>query len=185
MNSVLEWVGLVEGKRNVRDIQLGILANIKRLLKPGGYLYVGINNRFGINMFTGELDHSGMRFTSLMPRWLANFYIRKLKKDVYRTEEYQHEYRTYTYSPRGYRKLLTEAGFLKNDLFWVYPNHDNPMSFAPIYEKRMIDFYFKRIVPPNILKWFAKQIFHILIQCGFMGIFSPHLLIYAQKETDE
>ena len=181
MNSVLEWVGLAESKKNVGNIQMQVLSKIMRMLKPGGYLYMGVDNRIGYNTFMGNLDHSGMKFTNLMPRWLANFYIRTLKKNSYRTKEGQKSYRTYTYSPSKYRKILLEAGFSKIDIFWVQPSHNNPMSFSPINENRMIDFYFKQIVSPNLLKWFAKQILRIFILCGFMRLFSPHLLIYAQK----
>lgn len=181
MNGVLEWVGLANAEKKVRDIQLEVLSNARQLLKPGGYLYIGIENRIGFSMFLGEIDHSGKWFTSLMPRWLANYFVRNFKKNSYRTDEGQNDYRTFTYSPPGYQKLLKEAGFSNIKFYWVQPSYNNPMSFAPINDSRKIDFYYKQIIPQNLIKWLAKQVFRLLIRCGFMNLFSSHLLIYAQK----
>jgi len=182
MNGVLEWVGLMEKDIAVRELQLNVLKDIFQILKPGGFLYIGIENRIGYSMFLGEYDHSGMKFTSLMPRGLANYYVRNFKKNVYRTDTSPNEYRTYTYSPSGYKKLLHDAGYSQVRLYWVETGYNNPIAFAPINESRKIDYYYKQIIPRNFTKKIAKIILRALIQCGFMKIFSPQLLIYAQKE---
>ena len=70
-NGVLEWAGLNRAG-NVRAIQLEFLKEANRVLKDDGLLYVGIENRFARLYFKGKLkDHSGLNYTSLAPRWIA------------------------------------------------------------------------------------------------------------------
>src|SRR4030065_2206102 len=59
-NGVLEWLGLSDYSRNPRQVQQEFLKEARRVLKPGGCLYVGTENRFGISFFAGARDHSGL-----------------------------------------------------------------------------------------------------------------------------
>ena len=72
MNGVLEWIGIASTYDTPPNLQKKVLRKVFDSLKPGGTLYIGIENRFGYNYFLGGRDHSDIPFTSLMPRWLAN-----------------------------------------------------------------------------------------------------------------
>ncbi|MGD8397117.1 MAG: methyltransferase domain-containing protein, partial [Candidatus Eiseniibacteriota bacterium] len=101
LNGVLEWLG--HGvPEPTRDVQLRGLERIRQLLRPGGHLVVAIENRIGLSSFRGRVDHSYLRYTSLMPRWLADRVTRARRG---------HPYDTYTYSHAGYRRLFRQAGF--------------------------------------------------------------------------
>src|ERR1017187_5388812 len=52
MNGVLEWVA-EERAGDPGEVQESALRNAFRLLRPGGYLYVGIENRFSPGYFIG------------------------------------------------------------------------------------------------------------------------------------
>src|SRR5687768_4395026 len=84
------------GQRNPRRTQLRFLRELRRVLKPAGQLFVAIENRWGYEYFTGRPDHhSGLRYGSLLPRFLANAYSIASSR--------RHPYRTYTYSYWGAR----------------------------------------------------------------------------------
>ena len=73
-NLVLEWCASRSG-RDPEEFQKGMLAELRRVLRPGGILYVATKNRFGAPYVLGGPDEhwGGLRWGSLMPRRLAAF----------------------------------------------------------------------------------------------------------------
>jgi len=161
MNGVLEWVGVTNRFKHARDAQLESIRICKRLLKKGGYLYIGIENRYALS-YLHALDHSGIRFTSYMPRFVADIYsyIRKGKK-----------YDTYTYSKQGYQKLLKQAGFPKSTFYLVYPGYNNPRILIPYRDMRTFSYVIQKLMPSTSLRRrIMKRIFS----------FSPLLSLYRK-----
>ena len=123
MNGVLEWVGLTKKFSDPREAQIESLRICKKLLKPGGHLYIGIENRIAL-VYLKAKDHGGLRYTSYMPRKIANWYS-KIRGN-------KHGYRTYTYSKNGYEKLIHEAGFANPAQFYLlYPGYNLPRIIIP------------------------------------------------------
>ena len=78
---------------------------------------MGIENRIGYNNFLGAVDHSGLPYTSLMPRRLASMVLQHSKRNHHRMQlNSKREYRTYSYSELGYRKILGKSGFPRTSL---------------------------------------------------------------------
>ncbi len=132
MIGALEWVGEWMTEMGPHQAQIAVLENVRGKLKVGGALLIGIENRFGYTSFRGRRDHSGLPYTSLMPRWLASLVV-KLAPSDYRTPGSAREgYRTYTYGPGGYRKLLEEAGFSKVSFYMPHPGYAYPVQVFPL-----------------------------------------------------
>lgn len=130
-NGVLEWAGVgKEGK--VEAIQLDVLKEICRILKDDGIIYIGIENRFGHQYIRGGLDHSGKRYTSLVPRWLANIVCRNVSNEMFSYTSKNGAYRTYTYTASGYRSMLMKAGFSDVRICCVEPSYDIPRYAVPL-----------------------------------------------------
>ena len=149
MNGLLEWIGMTDRYSNPREAQLKALQICRTLLKPRGYLYIGIENRFAFSYLRG-IDHSGLRYTSYMPRFLADWYTRLRKGE---------RYSTYTYSARGYRKLLREAGFNNMELYLVYPGYNVPRITIPYGNLRLLRYVIEVLMPAKGWKRaIAKQL---------------------------
>ena len=139
VNGVLEWAGLVDpdatAARQARDpqaLQESFLRQLHTLLRPGGWLYVGIENRCGRMFWRGTPDHQGLRYTSLMPRVVARAYTRLRAAHSPRTFVTEQDYRTYTYTWRGYRRLFERCGFTDVRSYAVVPGYNAPMQIVPL-----------------------------------------------------
>lgn len=116
LNGVLEWVPIsVPDIADPREAQLRLLREIARVLKPDGQVYIGIENRLGYGYFLGKPDeHSKLKYATLLPRSLANRYSLAKRGELYRT---------YTYTWRGYGKLLRDAGFVSSRFYCPFPEY--------------------------------------------------------------
>jgi len=128
LNGVLEWTPTTN-KGNPRDIQVNVLKEVKRVLKKNGLLYLAIENRYAMNYLLGRKDHSGLRFISFLPRWMADLYSRIAQK---------HNYREYLYSVRGYERLLKEAGFNEIEFYTGIPIYQYPLHIVKLTNKKEI-----------------------------------------------
>jgi len=153
LNGVLEYVGSATEEVPPEEAQVRGLTEVRRVLRPTGAVYVGIENRFGYLYFLGSRDHSGLRYTSLMPRWLASAATR-MKKKV--------PYRTYTYSYRGYRRLLVRAGFRQPKVYIAVPNYRDPRFIVPADDDRAIAYLVRRYASylrKRSWRWAANVLF--------------------------
>ncbi|MGH9356428.1 MAG: methyltransferase domain-containing protein, partial [Terriglobia bacterium] len=139
LNGILEWVGEWDPEGRPRDVQLKFLSSVRRLLKDGGVAVIGIENRFSLGSILGGQDHSGIQYTSLVPRWFATRMLRRSSTAHYRTVlNAKKEYRTYTYSAPGYRKLVAEAGYGASTVYWAIPNYNEPSQLVPVEARPLI-----------------------------------------------
>jgi SAM-dependent methyltransferase len=175
MIGVLEWVGEWTRELDPREAQVAVLEQMRGKLKTGGVLLVGIENRFGYASFRGRRDHSGLPYTSLMPRWLASLAVSLAGSD-YRTPGSAREgYRTYTYGLGGYRKLFKDAGFGEIAVYWPHPSYIFPRWVFPLQNRALL----RHRVGERPWKRKAAQ---LAASLGLMPLLVPDYLILARSE---
>ncbi len=132
LNGVLEWIPCGRVTGNPRRVQREALMRIRELLRPGGVVCIGIENRWTIELLLGAKDpHADIPYVAVLPRFLANAYSR------WRT---RHPYRNYIYSVRGYRRLLASAGFQNIQVYCAIPSYNYPRFIFP-FEEDVFSFY--------------------------------------------
>lgn len=184
VNGVLEWVGEWETSGNPRSVQVRFLTKLHWLLKDEGVLVIGIENRYGYNQLRGARDHSGISYTSLMPRFLATQRLRHSRQAHHRTSlNPKREYRTYTYSERGYRKLLRESGFGSTRFCWADPGYNLPYYLIPLEGPLVREHSRQRLryadrVSPVAWRRRAKA---LLARVGLPAALVPEFAIVAEK----
>ena len=189
LNGVLEWVAFDQpvileehwGKKrtddvplhlkNPRQMQVEVLNEIRRILKPDGHLHLAIENRIGYPYFIGYPDdHMNLKYIPFLPRFFANI-ITKWKLNC--------EYRTYLYSMHGYRSLLKDAGFKNVEFYGAFPHYGQPSYIIPV---DCIKHWKKSILPiysPNISKYI--KIVAKAFPKNLLKHVSPSFIILANK----
>ncbi|MDA2936665.1 methyltransferase domain-containing protein [Acidobacteria bacterium AH-259-A15] len=193
MNGVLEWLGseteyVVEqfwgkraagkgnnfGSKSPRELQLEGLMEALRILKPGGILYLAIENRFGLPYWLGSPDdHSGLRFNSLLPRGLANLYSRLAIRQPYRA---------YTYSARALRKLLTEAGFNELEFLTAYDTYRKPSTIFAL-ENDFLRFYYENHLRTKSSRK-GRAVYCMLLRSTLARLAVQNFLVLCRKPGD-
>ena len=111
------------GRTNPRRVQRRFLQEVRRVLKPTGFAFIGIENRLSHEYFGHRPDHhSGLWFGSLLPRPVATLY------SIARSRA---PYRTYTYAHPGYRRLLSESGFAGCKFLGLTPGYSHLSEIIP------------------------------------------------------
>ena len=168
-NGVLEWVGEWDESKAPRDVQLAALRHARSRLKPDGRLLVAIENRTALELLYRRKDHNKLYGTSFLPRPVANAATRLLKAKPYRT---------YTYTHRGYRRLLAEAGFAEPEIFCPWPRYQNPENVIRFGDRASAAYLRKTIL------WKGNRAeaaaFSLLSKFGLDAAMSPAFLLVAQ-----
>jgi len=125
-NYVLEWcAGRHDG--DPRAFHQAFLAEIYRVLKPNGRLYLSTKNRYSIRYVLGDVDeHLGMRFGSALPRICQNLFRKPANLD---------HPTGYLHSWEGLEEILNTAGFHSNERILAFPD-----ARYPEYIGRFLDF---------------------------------------------
>jgi 2-polyprenyl-3-methyl-5-hydroxy-6-metoxy-1,4-benzoquinol methylase len=123
VNGVLEWIPTT-GDGKPLEVQKEFISRLSEYLRPNGTLYIGIENRYALRYFAGYPDdHTGLYFTSIMPRWLAEIYC-KLRQGK--------SYRTITWSLGEHKKYFTSLGFDCPMIYCMFPDYRFPEAVCRI-----------------------------------------------------
>jgi len=132
LDGVLPWIPWREATRPPREAQVQALRRIHEVLRPGGLLCMGIDNRWALAQLAGTKDpHVGLPYVAILPRPLASLWTR-WKTGL--------PYRSYTYSVFGYRRLLREAGFAVVQTYCAMPTHRVPHFIFPFDDRLFAHF---------------------------------------------
>ncbi|MGH9477413.1 MAG: methyltransferase domain-containing protein [Terriglobales bacterium] len=189
VNGILEWVGEWDLEGGPREAQLRFLRRLTALLKPDGVVMIGIENRIGYNIFRGEQDHSGLPYTSLLPRWAATLALRMNSSGHYRTVlNAKRQYRTYTYTARGYRRLLRHSGLPEAELFWADPGYNLPYTLIPLPARRQIKEWRLEGVQERVsrsLRVRGRRLRELAARAPLIRWFLPDFVIFARQRKSE
>lgn len=107
-----------------RKMQMALLAESCRILKPGGGLFLGAENRYYYNYFGRLRDRAtGLRGISLLPRVIANVYSLIVQR---------RPYLSHSHSERTYRKFLRRSGFVTLNEYVLSPDVRRVKNMLPI-----------------------------------------------------
>lgn len=121
MNLVLEWCAVLSSAPHVQ-VQRAYLAEIARVLRPGGFLFLSTKNRFAMRLLMGGRDEhmANKRFGSALPRAIGRLIMG------------HHRPRGYLHSFNALRRMIREAGFSVQAAYWAIPEMRWPTRLVPL-----------------------------------------------------
>jgi hypothetical protein len=157
------------------DEQRRFLKKLHASLNEEGCLYLAIENRYNIFYFLGlREEHCGIRFISLLPRFVQDRLSILLKG---------RRFRTWTHSKKELKELLYSAGFSRVEMFYAFPDYKEP-DFI-LSEKRGMDFFRynksigKKPVYKKVILRLIEEIIFRRLRCAF---FAPSFIAHAYKK---
>ena len=177
LNGVLEWLAednLLELPAS--KVQRLYLTEFLRILKPGGRILVGIENRHSGLYWAGRPeDHTALRFGAVLPRWAANLYSKRVRHKPYRT---------YTYTRRGYGRLFRIAGFEPPEFYVPWPRYRQSDFLLSEKTLRRVS----HLIAPgsgSIRRRIVRGLARLLQRLGWLIQFVPDYYIVARKPQKE
>lgn len=172
---VLEWVAWGR-PGDPQKLQQKALKRIYESLRPGGCLYLSIENRFSYKYFLGLKEpHTGLRFVSLLPYIIGNQYSRIVRHQ---------EYRELTYSPWALKKLLRVAGFNQIDFMYPIPNYQNFRYITDHSQPQISRFVLNQMRghPKFSTPYYLAGFFSVILRLH--KTLSPSFSVFAYKNYD-
>ncbi|UCE64311.1 MAG: class I SAM-dependent methyltransferase, partial [Nitrospirota bacterium] len=123
LNLVLEWCGSRPSNEKPEDLQGRLLAEMFRVLRPGGMAFIATKNRFALGYLMGGRDEhiDGMHFGSALPRRMADLILAFQNKP--KTRARLHSY-------PALHRMLRETGFEVVKSLWPIPDMRFPERYV-------------------------------------------------------
>jgi SAM-dependent methyltransferase len=172
---LLEYSGTWKGNAKPSEVLKEFLRYLHKYLTAKGEIWIGIENRLNPAYLIGRTHHGDVPFTPLMPRILANGVSYLFKSEPYKT---------WTYSQRGYRRMLRMAGFERVEFYCAFPSYQRPRFLLPSGQKKVFTSLLKN---PGIGSYrpitarIGLHVYRILDRMNLLGDFAPAFLIRAMK----
>lgn len=145
------------------------LKTIKKHLKPGGRGVLAIENRLGLKYFAGcTEDHCGVLYEGI---------------EGYRTTKGAR-----TFSRPELEKIMDEAGFLRREFYYPYPDYKLPMSiYSDAYLPKLGELRTNRnnFDRKRLLVFDEAEAFDSIIESGLFPQFSNSFLVVMEKEAPD
>lgn len=124
-NGSLEWIALGAPDTSIWEAQRGAVEKAQHILKPGGVMYIGIENAMGLKYLLGAPDdHTGIPHLTFLDETEAAALYAKLHPGE--------RLRAKTWSLSEYTALLEGAGFEALEVYACFPDYKLIRAMVPL-----------------------------------------------------
>lgn len=135
VNGVLEYIPCQHLSHPQEEMAMDFIKALTRVLKPGGQIYLAIENRYGLNYLLGGQDeHTNLRFVTVLPRRLSEIYSKLLRGLPYRE---------WTYSYKDLARLFRENVDFHQQFYAALPEYRYPKAFVSLDNPHLLHLFLK------------------------------------------
>ncbi|MHA1335587.1 MAG: methyltransferase domain-containing protein [Promethearchaeota archaeon] len=174
LEGVLEWVGLGDPSISPKECQIQALYECKRILKPNGILYCGIENKL-FPAYWFRDPHSHLPLTVILPRRLAQYYYERKTKTGFKY------YGQNILSYWGYAKMFSKV-FGSCDIKIPLPNYKYLYYISSLNSKELMKKAKKTLSIKNLRKTYKATTLAVLA-LSLLGLkyFANNFVILCKK----
>ncbi|MBE3089005.1 MAG: methyltransferase domain-containing protein [Actinobacteria bacterium] len=174
--------------RNPRTTHLYFFKEIKRILKPNGCLYLGSPNKIKFSSFLRGKNYGISSLACDIPDKITELHDKNHfgKNNEIKNESKIKRFQFFSYSFFGYKKILKEAGFSNNELYWTI-EHNRP-KISGRFDGESFDYILNNIKKEHNSKSFKSSLQFIAAHLPrtiikhTLPFVSPSFLIFAYKD---
>ncbi|NOZ52375.1 MAG: class I SAM-dependent methyltransferase [Gammaproteobacteria bacterium] len=135
-----EWIPTSWPDKDPLDVHKQTLSEVWRVLKPGGGLFLAIENRKYLGYLFEILEpHTGLKNISFMERDRA----KQLSLDL-RNKPFLE----YTYTRTELLNLLAQAHFENTRAYWLTPDYSTPNYIIPLDNEHLLKYFIEERLNP-------------------------------------
>ncbi|MFQ5590200.1 MAG: methyltransferase domain-containing protein [Phycisphaerae bacterium] len=181
MTGVLEWATMFGDTIDAMTAQRELLERCSDLLKPGGQLYVAIENRFAPLFLLGARDHDRFPWAGVLPYRASRWLVRRFQGM---------ERQSLTHGRARLVSLIRRAGFADVDVHLPLPGYHRPMVIAEGDDRTGPPWLMSRIAVPSAVSDIGRTaVVCWRLLCRFPALWSlmapvvPAFAILARKKV--
>ncbi len=170
-------------KKKPRYVHQLFLKEIRRVLKPGGCLYMGSQNSIKFSSFFRKKNYDLLSITYSLPQEKINIQ----SKGFFLDGKKQKQFQFFNYNFYEYKNIIKEIGFKNIEIYWTM-DHNRP-SLSGKFDGENFRFVIKNtLLTPTHNKLFKFLILSIssylpsIIIKHTLPFITPNFLIYAYKD---
>lgn len=173
MEGVFEWIAKGSKNKSPIEWQKYALKECKRLLKPNGVIYVGIENKYCPNFWIKD-PHGSLPLTVLLPNFLSAIAYKLIRNRSYRVN-------ILGYS--GYKKLFKDV-FGNVDIKIPLPHYKHLYETSSFNKKELLSKIKKVSRIKNHPKTYRQilQGLKLVAKIGLTKVFAPNFIITSRKK---
>jgi len=175
--------------KKYRNVHLYFFREIRRILKDGGCLYIGVPNKINFSSILRGKNHGLSSMPYSLTEKVTDLYCNNnLEQNIKMKDDLKiKQFQVINYSFFGYKKILDEAGFSNIEFFWTI-DFDRP-EISGRFDIESFNFIVNYIKNKNIIsksfkslaQFMGANLSNNIIKKTFPFI-SPSFLIFAYKD---